>query len=106
MEDRTESIKKDLELAKNNVANVENMYKEANDIIAGAKQEASSIREKAYAQAKAEGDSKITALKADLDKKYDQFTGELKEETNSLKAALLDKMPEFKEKVRAKISSI
>ena len=44
MEDRTESIKKDLDLAKNNVADVESMYAEANSIIAKAKQEASSIR--------------------------------------------------------------
>ena len=106
MEDRTESIQKDLELAKSNVADVESMYNEANDIIAKAKQEASSIREQAFADAKAQGDSKITALRTDLDSKYDQFTTDLKNETDALKSALLDNMPEFKEKVTAKISSI
>lgn len=106
MEDRTESIAKDLELAKSNVADVENMYKEAHGIIVKAKQEASSIREKAYAEARAEGDSKLSATKAELESKFVQFEKNLKDDTMNLKAALLEKMPEFKEKVSAKISSI
>lgn len=106
MEDRTESIAKDLELAKSNVADVKNMYKEAHGIIAKAKQEASSIREKAYTEARAEGDSKLSATKAELESKFVQFEKNLKDDTMNLKAALLEKMPEFKEKVSAKISSI
>jgi len=106
MEDRTESIAKDLELAKSNVADVENMYKDAQGIIAKAKQEASSIREKAYTEARAEGDSKLSATKAELESKFVQFEKNLKDDTMNLKAALLEKMPEFKEKVSAKISSI
>ena len=106
MEDRTESIAKDLESARNNSADVESMYMEAKEIIAKAKQEASSIREKAYADAQALGDSKLTTAKAGLDSKYDQFEKDLKTDTQNLKAALLDNMPAFKERVSAKISSI
>jgi F-type H+-transporting ATPase subunit b len=106
MEDRTESIAKDLELAKNNVADVESMYEDANSIIAKAKQEASSIREKAYAEAKAEGDSKLSAAKTDLESRYEKFEQDLKNDTIALKGALLENMPAFKERVSAKISNI
>lgn len=106
MEDRSESIKNDLEAAKNNAADVEGMYNEASSIIAAAKQEASSIRESAYNEAKAVGDKQISEFRSELDAKYDAFTKDLETQKESLKSTLVASMPEFKEKVSAKISSI
>ena len=81
MDDRTESISKDLEAAKNNATDVDGMYKEASDIIATAKREASSIRESAYNEAKNLSDSKISQFKTELENKYSSFVTDLDVET-------------------------
>lgn len=106
MDDRSESIAKDLEAAKNNAADVDGMYKEASDIIAAAKQEASSIRESANNEAKALSDSKISEFKTQLDSKYTNFVQTLKSDTQSLKLSLVEQMPQYKESLSAKLSSI
>ncbi len=46
MDDRADSIKRDLENAKSNSANVDGMLAEANDVIAAAKKEASFNKRK------------------------------------------------------------
>lgn len=106
MDDRSESIAKDLEAARNNAADVDGMYKEASDIIATAKREASSIRESAYSEAKNLSDSKISEFKSELENKYSTFVTNLDEETKSLKTALVSQMPQYKETLTAKLSSI
>ncbi len=106
MDDRSESIEKDLENAKNNGANIEGMLVEANEIIAKAKNEASSIREQATNEAKELADSKLTIAKADVDSKYNDFLKSLEVEKESLKSSLLSAMPLFKDSLKAKISSI
>jgi len=106
IDERTESIAKDLEAAQNNVADVDSMYEEASHIIAKAKKEASSIRESAYNEAKTLSDSKIANFKEELDNKYNQFVANLEKEAESLKTALVDQMPQFKERVSAKLTSI
>ena len=106
MEDRSKAIKNDLESAKNNTSDVEGIYKEASSIIAKAKKEASLIRENAYADAKALGDKQISNFKAELDAKYEAFSKDLKAQRESLKSYLIESMPQFKERLSAKISSI
>jgi F-type H+-transporting ATPase subunit b len=106
IEDRNESIEKDLESAKNNVSDIDGLYKEASTIIAKAKQEASSIRENAYTEAKALGDSKIADFKIQLDAKYNSFVDDLNLQKESVKNSLIENLPQFKEKLSAKISSI
>jgi F-type H+-transporting ATPase subunit b len=106
IEDRNESIEKDLESAKNNVSDIDGLYKEASTIIAKAKQEASSIRENAYIEAKALGDSKIADFKIQLDSKYNNFVDDLNLQKQSVKSSLIENLPQFKEKLSAKISSI
>ena len=59
MDDRTASIKKDLEDAKSNAADVDGLLAEANDIISKAKKEATAIREQAYKEAKDSADAKL-----------------------------------------------
>jgi len=106
MDERTESIKKDLELAKNNAANVDDMYNEASKIIANAKKEASSIRQSAYDEAKTLGTQKVTEFKSQLEAKYIAFSEELNAEAGSLKLSLVNELPVYKEQLNTKISSI
>ena len=106
MDERSESIKKDLELAKNNAANVDEMYNDASKIIANAKQEASSIRQSAYDEAKTIGIKKVNDFKSELEVKYTSFTKDLNAEANALKLSLVNELPVYKEQLKTKISSI
>lgn len=106
MDEREESIKSDMENAKNNAANVDGMLAEANDIIAAAKKEAASIRENAYTEANEVAASKLESAKSGIESKYNDFVASLDEETKVLKNTLLAQMPQYKESLKAKISSI
>ncbi len=106
MDDRAESIQRDLENAKSNTADVDGMLAEANDVIAAAKKEAAAIREKAYNEAKEVAEGKLAAAKSDVEAKYEAFTKELEAETASLKDSLVATMPQFNESLKAKLSSI
>ncbi|RXJ99428.1 F0F1 ATP synthase subunit B' [Arcobacter sp. CECT 8986] len=106
MDDRSESIKRDLDNAKSNSANVDGMLAEANDVIAAAKREAAAIREKAYNEAKQSADVKLANAKANLEVKTEEFGNSLQEETKALKDSLVASMPQFNESLKAKLSSI
>ena len=106
MDDRAESIKRDLENAKSNGADVDGMLAEANDVIAAAKKEAAAIREKAYNEAKEAADAKLAAAKSDVEAKYEAFTKELDAETSALKESLVAAMPQFNDSLKSKLSSI
>ena len=106
MDDRSESIAKDLENARNNGANIEGMLADAKEIIAKAKNEATSIREKASKEAQDLADSKLASAKVDANSKYDDFVKSLEIEKESLKTSLVSAMPLFKDSLKAKISSI
>lgn len=106
MEDRDASIKKDLEDAKSNGANVDGMIAEANIIIADAKKEAAKIREAAYNEAKESADAKLVKAKSDLEAKSNEFAKSLDAEAKALKETLVASMPQFNESLKAKLSSI
>src|SRR6056300_1652881 len=84
MEDRDASLKKDLEDAKSNGANVDGMIAEANSIIADAKKEAASIREVAYNEAKESADAKLVKAKSALEAKSNEFAKSLDAEAKAL----------------------
>lgn len=106
MDDRAESIKKDMKNAQSNTANVDGMLEEASHIIAEAKKEAAVIREKAYNEAKEIADTKLAKAKEDLEAKSTNFKKELEEETKALKESLVAAMPQYNESLKAKISAI
>lgn len=106
MEDRDASIQKDLKDAKNNVANIEDIHEEASRIIATAKKEASLIRENTYTKEKTLAEEKISQFKGELDEKYNIFIKDLNAQKKSLRNSLMENLPQFKERVSAKISSI
>ena len=106
MDDRAESIKKDLSNAQSNSANVDGMLEEANSIIAEAKKQAAAIRDQAHNEAKEVADAKLASAKEELEAKSASFVKELEDETKALKESLVAAMPQFNESLKAKISSI
>jgi F-type H+-transporting ATPase subunit b len=106
MDDRTESIAKDLANAKSNGSDIDGMLVEAKEIIAKAKNEASLIREKATTQAKESTGSKLASAKSDIETKYNDFVKSLLVDKESLKESLVASMPMFKESLKLKINSI
>lgn len=106
MDDRDASIKQDLANAKSNGADVDGMIADANSIIAKAKTEASSIREKAYNEANEIASSKLATAKVELEESYAKFTASLEIEKANLKTTLLAQVPLYKDAVKAKVSSI
>src|SRR5574344_1893127 len=106
MDERSASIKKDMEDAKSNSSDVDGLLAEANDIIAKAKKEAAVIREQAYKEAKDSADVKLASAKFNLAAKSAEFAKNLQEETRALKDSLLSSMPQFNESLKNKLSSI
>lgn len=106
MDDRDTQIKTDLENAKSNATEVDGMLEEANDIIAQAKKEALSIREKAKLEATEVAEVKLSEAKSMMDDKYNKFVKDLVKEKTALENSLVSSMPLFKEGLKAKLSSI
>ena len=106
MDDRDKSIKKDLENAQSNSADVDGMLEEASHVIAEAKKQAAAIREKAHNEAKEIADAKLASAKEELEARSLKFVKELENESKALKESLVAAMPQFNESLKAKISSI
>jgi F-type H+-transporting ATPase subunit b len=106
MEQRDEKIKSDIQNAQNNGADVEGMLAKANQIIADAKKEAFSIREKARVEAEELAGSRLESAKKKIENEYAQFTTSLKDTKKELEDSLGIQMPLFKDSLQAKLSSI
>jgi F-type H+-transporting ATPase subunit b len=106
MDDRDNQIKTDLENAKSNATDVDDMHAQANDIIAQAKKEANSIREKARLEATEVAEAKLAEAKSKMDEKYNAFLSELAVEKDTLEKSLIANMPTFKDGLKAKLNSI
>ena len=106
IDDRDNQIKTDMENAKNNGADVGGMLEEANNIIAQAKKEAFSIREKARLEATEVANGKLEAFKVKTEENYKSFVVSLDEEKVALENSLVSQMPLFKEGLKAKLSSM
>ena len=106
IDDRENQIKTDMENAKANGADVDGMLDEAKEIIAQAKKEAFSIREKARLEASDVAEAKLNSAKVKTEEKYNDFVKTLVEEKLSLENSLVSQLPLFKEGLKAKLSSI
>ncbi len=106
MDDRDNQIKDDTENARNNGADVDGMLAEASHIIAQAKKEALSIREKARLDAVDVSNSKLSSFKVKMEDEYSSFLVSLANEKVTLENSLVSQMPLFKEGLKAKLSSI
>ena len=106
MDERDEKIKSDIQDANNNGADVDGMLAKANEIIAQAKKEAFSIREKARLDATEIAKHKLDSFKGHAEDKYNSFLVSLGKEKVELENSLVSQMPLFKEGLKAKLSSI
>ena len=106
MEDRDETIKKDLDEASQATGNVAELKAEAASVLAEAKSEAAQMRQKAIEEAKTLANSKLDSKNVELLKEYAEFEKRLEEEKIQLKNALISQMPLLKESIKAKYSQI
>ncbi len=106
MQEREESIRRDLENANANEEGSQKLCEEAQAIIAQAKSEASAMKKEAVEKAKAEVQELIAAKRGELEKRYEKFLEELKKEEESVKSTLISQMPLFKEALKAKFNKL
>ncbi len=106
MDDRDNSIAKDLEAAKGLSGNSDELNAKADENISNAKNEAAVIRQKAVDDEKTLSASKVETRQSELDQEYVNFVEKLTKEKESLKNALLSQMPLFKESLKAKFSKL
>jgi F-type H+-transporting ATPase subunit b len=106
MDDRDDSIAKDLEAAKGLSGNTDELNAKADEIISNAKAEAAAIRQKAIDDEKALAASKVETKQSELEKDYAGFLEKLASDREELKNSLLSQMPLFKESLKAKFSKL
>ena len=104
MDERDNSIAKDLEDAKTLGNSSQELNAKADEILANAKNEATQIRQKAIDEAKAIALVRVETKQSELETEYISFKESLKKDKESLKVTLLSQMPLFKESLKATIS--
>ena len=106
MDDRDATIAKDLQNAEEMSDNSDGLNAKADVLLAEAKAEANTIREKATSEAKALAESKIESKVKELDGAHQTFLSELATEQEELKVTLSAEIPQFKETLQTKLSSL
>ena len=106
MQERDESIARDLENADTNEDETKKLLQEAQDEVARAKSEASRMKSEAIEVVKAEVAVEIEKKKAELEKRYEAFLEELKKEEEAVRSTLISQMPLFKEALKAKFNTL
>ncbi|WP_277640694.1 FoF1 ATP synthase subunit B' [Wolinella succinogenes] len=106
MDNRSISIKSDLQNIQSNSSEVASLNAEAERVLSQAKAEANLIREKAMESARAVAEQKISAKRDELEKKKREFMVGLEEEGVMLRNSLLSQMPLYRESLKAKLSQL
>jgi len=106
MDDRNNSIAKNLEAAKSFSGNSDELNAKADENISNAKNEAAAIRQKAIDEQKLLAASKVEIKQNELNKEYQGFLEKLTMDKENLKNELLSQMPLFKESLKAKFSKL
>ncbi len=106
MDDRDDSIAKDLQDSKGLSGDSDELNAKADEIISNAKNEAAGIRQKAINDEKILAVSKVEAKQKELESEYNSFVEKLNSDKENLKNALLSQMPLFKESLKAKFSKL
>ena len=106
MDDRDNSIAKDLKAAKGLGGNTDELNAKADENISNAKNEAANIRQEAIDAEKELSAKKAEVKKSELDSKYAKFTEQLSADKEDLKESLISNMPLFKESLKAKFSKL
>lgn len=106
IDNRNNSINRDLENAGKNASDVVAYYQEVEAILSEGKVEAAKIREAALTEAKEKAAKKIEQKKSDLEVQSAVFLKALESEKDEFKNGLLAQMPLFKESIAAKLNHI
>lgn len=106
IDNRNNSINRDLENAGKNASDVVAYYKEVETILSEGKIEAAKIREAALSEAREKAAKKVEQKKSNLEVQGVAFLKTLESEKDEFKNGLLAQMPLFKESVSAKLSHI
>lgn len=106
MDNRNNSIKRDLENAGKNTSDVDAYYKEADAIILEAKAEAGKIREAALEEAKESAAKRIEQKQSELEEEYASFLKDLDVERGELKSSLSTQIPHLQEAIKQKLGTI
>jgi F-type H+-transporting ATPase subunit b len=106
IDNRNNSIKRDLENAGKNTSDVEACFKEADQIILAAKAEAGKIREAALNKAKEIAAKAVEQKKSELEEEYTAFLKDLEAERTEFTDSLSAQIPVFKDGIKAKLSKI
>jgi len=106
IDNRNESIKRDLENAGRNTSDVEAYYKEADQIILEAKAEAGKIREVALSEAREIAAKKVEQKQSELDEEYTLFLKDLNAEKIEFTESLSAKIPLFRDSIKQKLGNI
>ena len=106
MQEREESIARDLQNASANESGAHEILAEAQTIVQNAKAEANAQKKEAVEAAKAEVAKLLEAKKSELEKRYEEFLQELAKEEESIRSALISQTPLFKEALKAKFNKL
>jgi len=106
IDNRNDSIKRDLENAGKNTSDVEAYYKEADQIILNAKEEAGKIREAALSEAKEIAAKKVEQKQSELEEEYTLFLKDLEADKTEFQASLSANIPLFRDSIKQKLGNI
>jgi len=106
IDNRNDSIKRDLENAGKNTSDVEAYYKEADQIILTAKAEAGKIREAALSEAKEIAAKKVEQKQSELEEEYTLFLKDLEADKTEFQASLSANIPLFRDSIKQKLGNI
>lgn len=106
IDNRNNSINRDLENAGKNASDVVAHYQEIETILSEGKIEAGKIREAALSEAKEKAAKRVEQKKSDLEAQSAVFFKALEAEKVEFRNGLLAQMPLFKESIAAKLSHI
>jgi F-type H+-transporting ATPase subunit b len=103
IDDREESIKRDLHRADEIGSRVDDMLQEANSIISKAKVEANAIRQSSTEKTSSTIEEKVTSQSQKLESSYNAFLVSLEHEKKDLREQLGSSKNEFKELIKSKL---
>jgi len=106
MEKRDNDLKKDLEEASANDADISSFNEDAEKLLADARLEATSIRDSVIESTKKVIEEKLAEKKKELETAYSEFEKSLLQEKADLKQAILSKSSTFEDSMRNRFAQI
>jgi len=106
MDNREQTIAKDLEAARNLSSDSDDLLEKARANLEAARSEAARMRQEAIETVKSANAEALEAKQKSLETEYQQFLARLEGERESLKSSVLSQLPLIKESLKAKFSQI